>query len=68
MLIVHSRDDEIIPFAMGQALYEAAPGPKAFLELRGDHNMGFMLSLDQYREGLRAFLADRLEAPPGIER
>jgi fermentation-respiration switch protein FrsA (DUF1100 family) len=67
VLIVHSRDDEIIPFAMGQALYEAAPDPKAFLELRGDHNMGFMLSLEQYREGLRTFLANRLAEPPGIE-
>ena len=61
VLIVHSRDDEIIPFAMGKALYEAAPAPKAFLELRGDHNMGFLLSLDRYREGLDRFITDHLE-------
>ncbi|MDX1381353.1 MAG: alpha/beta hydrolase, partial [Xanthomonadales bacterium] len=35
VLVVHSRDDEIVPFGMGRALYEAAPGPKSFLELRG---------------------------------
>ncbi len=57
VLIIHSRDDEIIPFAMGKALYEAAPEPKAFLELRGDHNMGFIISLDRYREGLETFIA-----------
>jgi fermentation-respiration switch protein FrsA (DUF1100 family) len=68
VLIVHSRDDEIIPFAMGKALYEAAPAPKAFLELSGDHNMGFLLSLDRYREGLGRFIADHVKKPakPGI--
>ena len=60
VLIVHSRDDEIIPFAMGEALYEAAKAPKAFLELSGDHNMGFIISLDRYREGLGKFLMDHL--------
>jgi hypothetical protein len=61
VLIVHSRDDEIIPFAMGKALYEAAPAPKAFIELAGDHNNGFLLSRDHYREGLAKFIADHLE-------
>lgn len=65
VLIVHSRDDEIIPFAMGKALYKAAPGPKAFLELAGDHNSGILLLPDRYRQKLAEFvrehLADRLE-------
>jgi fermentation-respiration switch protein FrsA (DUF1100 family) len=60
VLVVHSRDDEIIPFAMGEALYEAAKAPKAFLELSGDHNMGFLLSLDRYRAGLEKFMMDHL--------
>jgi len=61
VLIVHSRDDEIIPFAMGKALYEAAPAPKAFIELAGDHNNAFLLSRDRYREKLGRFIADHLE-------
>jgi fermentation-respiration switch protein FrsA (DUF1100 family) len=61
VLIVHSRDDEIIPFAMGKELYEAAPAPKAFIELAGDHNNGFLLSGDHYREELAKFIADYLE-------
>jgi len=61
VLIVHSRDDEIIPFAMGKALYEAAPAPKAFIELAGDHNNGFFLSRDHYREELAKFITDHLE-------
>jgi hypothetical protein len=56
LLVVHSRDDEIIPFDMGQAIFAAAPEPKSFLELRGDHNMGFLLSREAYVAGLEAFL------------
>ena len=56
MLVVHSRDDEIIPFAMGQAIYAAAPQPKDFIELRGDHNAGFWISREEYSAGLAEFL------------
>lgn len=60
ILIVHSRDDEIIPFAMGKALYEAAPAPKAFLELAGDHNNGFLLVRDRYRREMEQFISEHL--------
>ena len=56
VLVVHSRDDEIIPFSMGRAIYEAAPAPKSFLELRGDHNAGFWISREAYTAGLDGFL------------
>lgn len=60
VLIVHSRDDEIIPFHMGQELYRAASAPKAFLELAGDHNGAFLLDRDRYVAGLDAFLTAQL--------
>jgi fermentation-respiration switch protein FrsA (DUF1100 family) len=60
VLVVHSRDDEIIPFTMGQALYEAAHEPKAFIELRGDHNAGFWISREDYAAGLAEFLDEVL--------
>ncbi len=56
VLIVHSRDDEIIPFQHGQALFAAANEPKAFLELRGGHNEGFLVSGQTYIDGLDQFL------------
>jgi len=56
VLVVHSRNDEIIPFAMGRAIYEAAPQPRDFIELRGDHNAGFWISRQEYAAGLAAFL------------
>ncbi|RPI34237.1 MAG: alpha/beta hydrolase [Nitrospiraceae bacterium] len=55
-LIIHSKTDEIIPFEHGLKLYEKAAPPKEFLEIRGGHNEGFMLSGAEYSEGLRKFL------------
>ncbi len=60
VLVVHSPDDEIVPFVQGQALYAAAPEPRTFLEIRGGHNEGFILGGTNYREGLRAFLEAHL--------
>ena len=56
MLVVHSRDDEIIPFEMGQSIYAAVRQRKSFLELRGDHNNGFYISRHDYVAGLDDFI------------
>jgi len=56
LLVVHSRNDEIIPFAMGEDIYAAAPEPREFLELSGDHNGGFLLNRGRYMAGLRQFI------------
>ena len=56
VLVVHSRDDEIIPFSHGERIYAAAGEPRVFLEIRGGHNEGFMLSGRHYIEGLESFL------------
>jgi uncharacterized protein len=55
VLIIHSRDDEMIPFHHGQDLYEAAPQPKEFLLISGSHNGGFYQSLPVYEPGLKSF-------------
>ena len=56
LLVVHSRDDEIIPFHHGESIFEAARGPKSFLEIRGGHNDAHVTSAQRYRDGLREFL------------
>lgn len=56
LLFIHSTDDEIIPFRLGRRLFEAAPEPKTFLEIEGDHNAGFLLSSKKYEAGIRTFL------------
>jgi fermentation-respiration switch protein FrsA (DUF1100 family) len=60
VLVVHSREDDIIPFSNGARLYAAAREPKRLLELHGDHNTGFLASRDTYLAGLDAFLHDAL--------
>jgi fermentation-respiration switch protein FrsA (DUF1100 family) len=60
VLVIHSRDDEIIPVRHGRELFAAANEPKSFLELRGGHNDGFLVSRDRYLGGLRRFLEQNL--------
>ena len=56
VLVIHSRDDEIIPYAHGQQLYHAAPKPKTMLTISGDHNGGFLRSGAKYEKGLANFV------------
>jgi hypothetical protein len=56
VLIIHSRDDELIPFHHGQALYAAANPPKQFLEIRGGHNDANFLTNTDYARGFDEFL------------
>lgn len=69
VLVVHSRDDEIIPFAMGQSIYAAVKQRKSFLELRGDHNNGIFISRQDYLRGLDGFIESVFGpgGPPPLE-
>ena len=58
VLIVHSPDDEMMPFSHGQRLFEIAKEPKGFLEISGSHNEGFIISGKRYEEGLNAFISE----------
>ncbi len=60
VLIVHSRDDEMMPFGHGRRLFEMAKEPKRFLEISGTHNEGFITSDGQYEEGLKAFILEHV--------
>lgn len=55
-LIIHSRQDEIIPFSHGVNLFAIAKGPKEFLEINGGHNEGFITSGEGYTAGMKKFL------------
>ncbi len=56
VLIAHSRDDEVIPFDHGRALFAAAAEPKQFLEMRGGHNSGFVFAREEWAGAVAAFL------------
>jgi len=56
VLVIHSIDDQIIPFHHGDRNFQVANQPKKLVELRGDHNGGFLDSLETYRNGLNEFI------------
>ena len=53
VLIVHSKDDHIIPFEHGEQLYETAKQPKSFLATQGMH--GYTFSFIKNRHLLLGF-------------
>ncbi|MEW6757067.1 MAG: alpha/beta hydrolase [Acidobacteriota bacterium] len=63
VMVLHSREDEIVPFEMGRRLYERAPGPKVFQVLKGGHNDGGLLASPEAQEVLRRFLEMHLSEP-----
>ena len=56
-MFIHGPDDDIIPYKLGYKVYEAANQPKAFFELKGDHNSGFQQSQPEYQRQLQKFIA-----------
>ncbi len=56
VLIIHSPDDEIIPYENGQKLFNSAREPKKFLEIQGGHNEGFLVSGQAYGDGISNFI------------
>ncbi len=56
VLIIHSPDDDIIPYKLGRKLFETANEPKQFLQIHGGHNAGYLDSDDVYLKGWREFL------------
>jgi hypothetical protein len=60
VLIIHSRDDEVIPFHHGEALFAAARGSKGLAVIRGSHNRGFLDSQPLYETAIDSFLSKYL--------
>ncbi len=62
VLIAHSPEDDVIPFAHGRALFEAAHLPKQFLELSGGHNDGFIFMREAWVKTLNEFLSGHMDS------
>jgi fermentation-respiration switch protein FrsA (DUF1100 family) len=57
-LILHGDRDSVIPFALGQELYEAIPGPKQFFVIKGgDHNDPVPADVDSYWRAIDEFVS-----------
>ncbi len=55
-LMIHSLNDEIVPFKLGRKLYDAAPAPKELFEIHGGHNSCFFDSQNILNEKMANFL------------
>jgi uncharacterized protein len=55
-LVLHSPDDDVVPYAQGKQMFAASKAPKQFVQLQGSHNGGFSDSKKTYVKGLDDFL------------
>jgi fermentation-respiration switch protein FrsA (DUF1100 family) len=64
ILILHGTDDPVIPFALGERLYAAAPEPKRFLRIEGGNHarnleQGGLEAVDAFLASIEAKLPER---------
>jgi fermentation-respiration switch protein FrsA (DUF1100 family) len=58
VLVVHCKDDPVIPFALGENVFRAANEPKSFLRVEGIcHEEASLIAPEVYLAKLREFLA-----------
>jgi len=65
-LLLHASDDNIVPYAQGQALFAAAKAPKEWVELKGGHMHAFLVDSAQFWGHALAFVQRlRSDMPSG---
>lgn len=57
VLVLHSPDDEIIPYHQGRKVFAAANEPRSFFQMTGDHNYGFLKSQPDYAKAVESFIS-----------
>jgi uncharacterized protein len=65
VLIIHSRNDEMIPFEFGLEICDAANEPKQFVEIFGGHNDGFFVSSEAYKKAWTNWLGSLKQSANG---
>lgn len=60
VLVLHSPDDDIVPYRMGRELFEAAGKRGSFFDLKGGHNDGGILDSPEAAKRLRKFVGEVL--------
>lgn len=56
LLFLHSPEDTVVPFKDGRRLFDAAPSPKTFVEVRGGHVEASEVDRDVFYGAVRSFL------------
>lgn len=66
LLVLHGERDEIVPFAQGRRVFEAAGGPKRFFAIPGaGHNDTYLAGGEPYWRALGEFLDSLPAEDPG---
>ena len=68
LLVAHSREDDLVPYEMGQRLFAAAPEPKQFVAFEGGHDESGWTRSPDYARALAAFLDRTLGPRPAGEK
>lgn len=58
LLVMHGQGDELVPYKYGRSIFESYRGPKRFLRIGDDHNLGYLANGDLYAETIGSFLDD----------
>ncbi len=61
LLVTHSENDDLIPFYLGQRLFQAANEPKRFVKLSGGHNDNIYVSRDRYLSEIDRFIKEYVD-------
>lgn len=65
LLVLHGERDEVVPFAQGRRVFEAAPEPKRFYAIRGaGHNDTYVVGGDAYWQALSDFMGGLVSDNP----
>lgn len=68
VLVIHSLDDEVVPFHHGKDLFDSIKSKKAFVEIRGAHNRVFVDSLPVYETSIQSFIDQNLPRKEDVLR
>ena len=63
LLFLHSPEDTVIPFDQGRRLFEAAPSPKTFVEVRGGHVEASEIDHEVFYGAIARFLTAAMPSP-----
>jgi pimeloyl-ACP methyl ester carboxylesterase len=62
LLVIHSRDDTVVPFSMGQELYDLAAEPKRLMAIDGPHLAGLAAHAEEIGAAIEGLV---ISGPPG---
>ncbi len=63
-LIIHSKDDETIPFNQGEKLFREAKEPKEFFVVRGSHNQAIFNNPEVFISRIKTFVLNYSNKDP----